>query len=93
MCGQQPRGFCRKLHLLLVSARHAGHALLLAPGKGPCGGLHQQAKQQLVVQLGRLSLQQLEDGGAQTEVQLGAKEEGEKMKKNPVFYRFCLPNW
>lgn len=59
-----------------MSARHAGHALLLAPGEGPRGGLHQQAEQQLVVQVGLLGLQQLQDGGAQTEVQLGAEEEG-----------------
>lgn len=71
MLGERQQGFCWKLHLLLVSARHAGHALLLASGEGPRGGFPQQAEQQLVVQVCLLGLQQLQDGGAQTEVQLG----------------------
>lgn len=45
--------------LLFMRARHAGHALLFAPGKRPCGGLHQQTEQELVIQVELVGLQEL----------------------------------
>lgn len=44
--------------LLFMRARHAGHALLFAPGKRPCGSLHQQPEQELVIQVELVGLQE-----------------------------------
>lgn len=68
--GKLPLGSTRVL--LFVGPGHARHTLLLPPGERPGRRLDEQTEQELVLQIRLVSLQQFEDGGAETEMQLEA---------------------
>lgn len=70
--------------LLLVRPRHAGHTLLLPSSERPGRGLNQQIEQELVLQIGLIGLEQFQDGGAETEMQL---EDRSWKKSGNVFLR------
>lgn len=63
----------RKCRLLFERSGHARHTLLLPSSERPSSSFDEQVKQKLVIQIRLVGLQELQNGGTETEMQLNTE--------------------